>query len=105
MGGGVMEVDCYCEHYLETISINVDEIFNEESSNNTIKQIRDNNRIRLYGNSEVIINMDLVTVVEVKSDMLIFHFVNGTKIVVHKNGDIEYLTNNTSQSIILNKEL
>ncbi len=100
-----MEVDCYCEHTIETTGVNTEDIFDEENGRKTISRIRDNNRVTIYGNTVVTINMDLVTVVEEKDDMLVFHFVNNAKIIVHKNGDIEYTTNNMPQTVISHKEL
>ncbi len=85
-----MEVDCYCERRLETINVNVEDLFSEEESYKTVNRLRDNDRITLYGRNRIIVNMNLVTAVEVYDNVVIFHFMNGSKLIVNKSGEITY---------------
>ncbi len=87
-----MTDECYCECYnedpIQAIEMNSEDLFDSESRDRALERIRESNRVTIYGNSVITVNMDLVLFMEEKDDMIIFHLLNNAKITVHKSGDI-----------------
>ncbi len=88
----MVEVDCYCEHVLNTSIVDVEDFFKEEERHNAIERLEENNRVKLYaGSRTLIINTDTITYIDATDDKVVIHFTNNKKLIIRKDGKITYL--------------
>ncbi len=92
MGGGVMEVECYTDNRKEVTGINTEDMFGEDAER-ALQRISRYDKVIIYGNDAyVVINMNLVVYIEPGKNTVEFHFLNESRITIHKNGKIEYVS-------------
>ncbi len=73
----------------------VEELFGERQSEE-LNNMREADRVVIYANNTVVVNMSLVTFLVAKKNAVVFHFVNKTKIVVKRSGDVYYIPNDVA---------
>ncbi len=79
---------------MDTLGLTIYDIFGEQQSY-YLSLMREKDRVTIWAGKEITINMNLVTFMTEDENEITFHFINQTKLVIRKTGEVLYVTSDS----------